>query len=122
MCLFNELYAAMIGGSLPTLRGRSAKAPAGEKTTAAFYFQVIHPDAISGGDFAKGRDQMENLKTVLKDVFGHGNENCILPGQLEAEARKKSDAAGGLHFTAAELMEFNQLADEIGAAPLEPVD
>jgi LDH2 family malate/lactate/ureidoglycolate dehydrogenase len=122
MCLINELYAGLIGGSLPTLRGRSAKAPAGEKTTAAFYFQVIHPDAISGADFAKGRDQMENLKVVLKDVFGHGNEGCILPGQLEAEARKKSDDAGGLHFTAAELSEFNELAAEIGVAPLEAID
>ena len=122
MCLINELYAGLIGGSLPTLRGRASKAPAGEKTTAAFYFQVIHPDAISGADFAKGRDQMENLKAVLKDVFGHGNEGCILPGQLEAEARKKSDDAGGLHFTAAELTEFNQLAAEIGVAPLEAID
>jgi LDH2 family malate/lactate/ureidoglycolate dehydrogenase len=122
MCLINELYAGLIGGSLPTLRGRAAQAPAGEKTTASFYFQVIHPDAISGGNFVNGRDQMENLKVVLKDIFGHGNENCILPGQFEAEARKKSDAAGGLHFTAAELMEFNQLAAELGVKELEPID
>jgi L-2-hydroxycarboxylate dehydrogenase (NAD+) len=121
MCLINELYAGLIGGSLPTLRGRPALAPAGEKTATAFYFQVIHPDAISGGAFARGRDQMENLKVVLQDVFGHGNEGCILPGQFEAEARKRSDDAGGLHFTAAELEEFKQLADEIGAAPLLPM-
>ncbi len=122
MCLINELYAGLIGGSLPTLRGRGPKAPAGEKTTAAFYFQVIHPDAISGGDFAKGRSQMENLATVLGDIFGHGNEGCTLPGQLEAEARKRSDSAGGLLFTAAELSEFNQLAAELGAPPLEAID
>jgi L-2-hydroxycarboxylate dehydrogenase (NAD+) len=121
MCLINELYGSLIGGSLPTLRGRAEKAPAGEKTTAAFYFQVIHPDAISGRDFAKGRGQMENLATVLKDIFGHGNENCILPGQFEAEARKRSDAAGGLHFTEAELAEFNELAKELGIPGLEPI-
>lgn len=121
MCLINEIYAGFIGGSIPTLRGRSALAPAGEKTGTAFYFQVIHPDAISGGDFAKGRDQLENLKVVLKDVFGHGNEGCILPGQFEAEARKRSDAAGGLHFTAAELAEFDQLAAELGVPALEPI-
>jgi L-2-hydroxycarboxylate dehydrogenase (NAD+) len=121
MCLINELYGSLIGGSLPTLRGRAEKAPAGEKTTAAFYFQVIHPDAISGRDFAKGRGQMENLATVLKDIFDHGNENCILPGQFEAEARKRSDAAGGLHFTEAELAEFNELAKELGIPTLEPI-
>jgi LDH2 family malate/lactate/ureidoglycolate dehydrogenase len=121
MCLINELYAGLIGGSLPTLRGRPAVAPADEKTTTAFYFQVIHPDAISGGAFAKGRDQMANLAEVIKDVFGHGNEGCILPGQFEAEARKRSDEAGGLHFTAAELAEFNELATELGLPALEPL-
>ncbi|WP_193214103.1 Ldh family oxidoreductase [Luteolibacter marinus] len=119
MCLLNELYGSLIGGSLPTLRGRPAKAPEDEKTSSSFYFQVIHPDAISGGAFAKGRDQMANLKAVLDDVLGHGNEACIVPGQFEAEARKRSDAAGGLHFTAAELAEFGELAAEIGVAPLE---
>lgn len=121
MCLINELYGSLIGGSLPTLRGRAEKAPAGEKTTAAFYFQVIHPDAISGRDFAKGQGQMENLATVLKDIFGHGNEGCVLPGQFEAEARKRSDAAGGLHFTEAELAEFNELAKELGIPGLTPI-
>lgn len=114
MCLLNELYGALIGGSLPTLRGRPTAAPADEKTTTTFYFQVIHPDAVSGGAFAKGRNQNANLKQVLADIFGHGNEGCILPGQFEAEARKRSDEAGGLHFTEAELKEFNELAAEIG--------
>jgi L-2-hydroxycarboxylate dehydrogenase (NAD+) len=61
---------------------------------------------------------MANLKQVLADIFGHGNEGCILPGQFEAEARKRSDEAGGLHFTEAELKEFNELAAEIGEAGL----
>ncbi len=121
MCLINELYAGLIGGSLPTLRGRPALAPGDEKTTTAFYFQVIHPEAISGGAFAKGRDQMANLAEVIKDIFDHGNEGCILPGQFEAEARKRSDEAGGLHFTAAELAEFNELAADLGLPGLEPI-
>lgn len=118
MCLINEIYGALIGGSLPTLRGRAALAPADEKTTASFYFQVIHPDAISGLDFAKGRSQGENLAAVLQDIFGHGNEDCMLPGKPEADARKRSDEAGGLHFTEAEVAEFNELAAQLGLDPL----
>ncbi len=113
MSLVNELVGGLIGGSLPTIRGRAEQAPEGEKTTPTFYFQVIHPDAMAGS-FTKGRTQQENLGAVIKDILGHGNENCMLPGQLEAEGRKKSDTANGLLFTAAEIGEFNELADEIG--------
>lgn len=112
LALINELVAALIGGSLPTLRSRQA--PEGEKRTCCFYFQVIHPDAISSGLFAKGRTRQENLKAVLADVFGHGNETCTLPGQPEAEAAATTRAAGGLLFTAAEIAEFNVLARECG--------
>jgi hypothetical protein len=38
----------------------------------------------------------------------------MLPGQLEANARKQSDTNGGLLFTAAEVAEFNELNREIG--------
>ena len=117
MCLLNEIFGGLIGGSLPTIRGRE-NADKSEKTTMAFYFHVIHPDAISGGHFAKGRSQIENLKAVLDDILGHGNENAMLPGQIEANARKASDAAGGLHFTPAEIAEFNELARELGVAEL----
>jgi L-2-hydroxycarboxylate dehydrogenase (NAD+) len=112
LALINEIVAAMIGGSLPTLRNRQA--PADEKRTCCFYFQVIHPDAISGGLFAKGRSQQENLKAVLTDVFGHGNEACTLPGQPEANAAARTAKAGGLLFSAAEIGEFNALAKECG--------
>lgn len=117
LALINELVAALIGGSLPTLRGRPV--PEGEKSSAAFYFQVIHPDAMGSGLFAKERTQSENLKVVLDDILGHGNENCLLPGQIEAEAAAKSAAAGGLLFTSAEIESFNELASESGHAPIE---
>jgi L-2-hydroxycarboxylate dehydrogenase (NAD+) len=83
-----------------------------------FYFHVIHPEALSGRNFAKGRSQIENLKAVLDDILGHGNDKAMLPGELEANARKASDAAGGLHFTPAEIAEFNELARELGVAEL----
>ena len=113
LSLINELMGALIGGSLPTHRGRAVPSP-GEKSTSAFYFQVIHPDALSGKNFANGRTQIENLSAVIHDILGHGNDNAMLPGQLEANARKQSDANGGLLFTAAEIAEFNEINHELG--------
>ena len=112
LSLINELMAAYIGGSLPTLRSRWADD--GDKHTCAFYFQVIHPDAVAGGDFAKGRDQAANVKAVLEDVVGHGNDKVIFPGQLEAQAATRTESCGGLLFSAAEIEEFNELAVECG--------
>jgi ureidoglycolate dehydrogenase (NAD+) len=112
LALINELVAGLIGGSLPTLRCRTA--PAEEKKTPCFYFQVIHPDALNAGAFACGRDQSANIKAVIDDILGHGNESCMLPGQPEARAAAKTKAAGGLQFTAAEIAEFNVIAQECG--------
>ncbi|MEI6605671.1 MAG: Ldh family oxidoreductase [Verrucomicrobiota bacterium] len=116
LSLINEIFGGLIGGSLPTLRGRPILTP-GEKNTPVFYFQVIHPDALSGGGFACGRSQKENLTAVIGDILGHGNEAAMLPGQLEATARHRSDAAGGLLFTPAEIAEFNELAVALGQPP-----
>ena len=120
LSLINELVAALIGGSLPTLRSRPA--PEGEKRTCTFYFQVIHPDALNAGAFACGRDQSANVKAVLADIFGHGNEACTLPGQPEAEAAQASARAGGLLFTSAEIAEFNSVAEGLGLPPWHPRD
>ena len=113
MCLINEIMAGFIGGSLPTLRSREI--PEGEKRTPSFYFQVIHPDAVSGGAFACGRDQAQNVKAVIEDIVGHGNEKVFLPGQDFAAAAERSGAADGLLFSAAEIGEFNELAREVGS-------
>jgi L-2-hydroxycarboxylate dehydrogenase (NAD+) len=110
LMLINELVAALIGGSL--LRGLPV--PEGEKSSAAFYFQVIHPDAMNAGLFAEGRTQAENLKKVMDDILGHGNENSLWPGQIEAEAARQTRQAGGLLFTAAELDSFAEIASECG--------
>ena len=120
LSLINELVGAFIGGSLPTLRSR--KIPEGEKRTPTFYFQVIHPDAISGGAFAKGRSQSENVKAVIEDVLGHGNENCILPGQIEAQWADRVHRAGGLLFSEAEIKAFNEIAEECKLAPWDSAE
>ena len=119
LSLINELVGGFIGGSLPTLRSRPEQASADEKTTPNFFFQVMHPDALSCGAFAKGRTQKTNVKAVLDDVMGHGNRDagrCILPGELEYQAACASEKAGGLIFTEAEMQEFKTLANEVGIA------
>lgn len=116
LSLLNELMAALIGGSLPTIRARPQVAPKGEKTTCNFFFQVIHPDALSSTSFALGRDQVANVRAVIQDILGHGNENCMLPGQIEHEAASRTEAAGGLIFTQAELDAFDELAKSVGHA------
>jgi LDH2 family malate/lactate/ureidoglycolate dehydrogenase len=116
--LIDELWGAFIGGSLPTLRGRGPGA-AGEKHTPAFFFQAIHPDAVSGGAFAHGRSQQQNVEAVLRDIRGHGNEGVLLPGQPEAEAAAATARHGGLLFTRAEMEAFAEIARECGQPPWE---
>lgn len=119
LSLVNEIVAALIGGSLPTIRSRPQLAGPGEKTTPNFFFQVIHPEALSCGAFAAGRNQARNVKAVLDDILGHGNREtgrCLLPGEIEHIAAKRSEQAGGLIFTQAEIDEFAHIADEVGVA------
>ena len=94
---------------------RGAGGP-GEKHTPQFFFQCIKPDALGCGDFAAGRSQSENVKAVIDDILGHGNlppeGSAMLPGKLEADAAARSQTAGGLIFTEAEVKEFEHLASE----------
>lgn len=113
LSLIDELWGAFIGGSLPTLRSRWDRQPE-EKHTPCFYFQVVHPEAVSGGAFALGRNQQQNVKAVIEDILGHGNEKCMLPGQIEAQAAARTRKNGGLLFTEAEIKAFNELAEEAG--------
>jgi L-2-hydroxycarboxylate dehydrogenase (NAD+) len=112
LSLIDELYAAFTGGSLPTLRSRWNAGPAGEKHTPSFFFQCIRPDALDCGGFAMNRSQLQNVRDVIDDILGHGNEKCVLPGQPEAEAARRSDEAGGLVFTRAEIDAFAAIARE----------
>ena len=112
LSLIDELYAAYSGGSLPTLRSRWGTGPKDEKHTPNFVFQCIRPDAIAGNDFAQGRTQAQNVKAVIDDVRGHGNENVLLPGEPEARFAKLSAKHGGLLFTKAEIDAFAEFARE----------
>lgn len=118
LSLINELYGALIGGSLPTLRSRWADD--GDKHTPCFFFQVIHPEALSGGAFAKGRSQQENLKAVLEDIFQGGNQACVIPGQFEARHARRCRRNGGLLFSMAEIEAFGEIAAECGETPWSP--
>jgi L-2-hydroxycarboxylate dehydrogenase (NAD+) len=112
LSLMNELVGGFIGGSLPTIRNRWTQVPEGEKGTCCFFFQVWKPEAMNAGMFAKGRTQAENVKAVIGDILGHGNESCLLPGQPEAQAAARSAKNGGLLFSEAEINAFNELAAE----------
>lgn len=112
LALIDELYAAYIGGSLPTIRNRWDKVPADEKGTCCFFFQCIRPDAISAEAFASRRTQNQNVKAVLADIIGHGNEKAMLPGQIEANGAALSAKYGGLLFTAAEIDALDHIAQE----------
>jgi len=114
LSLINELTGAFIGGSLPTIRSRPEKAGAGEKTTTNFFFQVIHPEAMDCGLFAQRRNQAQNIKAVISDILGPGNEKCMLPGQIEHEAAERSKRNSGLVFTEAEVGALKEIADECG--------
>lgn len=113
LSLINELVAAFIGGSLPTLRSRWQVATS-EKQTPCFYFQVIHPDALSGSAFSGGRTQAANVQAVLDDILSNGNESCLLPGQPEHEAATRSARNQGLLFTQAEMDALNVFAEQAG--------
>jgi len=121
LALMNEIIGAFIGGSLPTIRNRWDQAE-GDKATCTFFFQVWHPDAMNAGAFAKGRNQSQNVKAVIDDILGHGNEGCMLPGQIEAQAAARSAKNGGLLFTEAEIQAFNEIAAEIRKPAWKPAD
>jgi L-2-hydroxycarboxylate dehydrogenase (NAD+) len=114
LSLIDELYAAYTGGSLPTIRNRWDKVPAGEKGTCCFFFQCIRPEAVSGHAFAAGRSQTQNVKAVLADIQGHGNDKILWPGQLEAAGAALTAKHGGLLFTKAEIDAIKHIADEAG--------
>jgi L-2-hydroxycarboxylate dehydrogenase (NAD+) len=74
---------------------------------------------MSGGAFAKKCSQTDNVKAVIQDILGHGNEKCLLPGQPEAKAAELTKKHGGLLFSKAEIEAFNEIGREYGETPWE---
>jgi ureidoglycolate dehydrogenase (NAD+) len=116
--LINELYAAYTGGFLPTLRGQSGGK--GQKASSCYYFQAMRPEALGAGSFADGKARQANVKAVIDDILGHGNDRAILPGQLEHEAAELSRKHGGLLFSENEIKEFAAVFQEAGVKGFAP--
>lgn len=116
--LVNELVAALIGSGVPTQRGRFSKGPGDTtKRTPAFFFLVLRPEALSSHRYGAGPDASANLRAVLADILGPGNESTLLPGQKEAEHAQRSARLNGLLFTATELDAFDRIALDLGLPP-----
>ena len=77
---------------------------------------------MRGNDYVKGRSQIQNVKAVIEDILGHGNEKCLLPGQPEANWGALSKQHGGLLFKPAEIEELNHIIHEVGEAPWNSAD
>jgi LDH2 family malate/lactate/ureidoglycolate dehydrogenase len=54
------------------------------------------------------------VQAVLKDILGHGNEKCVLPGQLEFQSIQESKQHGGILFTQSEVDALAEIAKENG--------
>jgi len=115
LALVNELLAAFTGSGIPYLRGKWNEGPADEKHTPHFFFQCIKAEALDCDNFPAGRTQKTNVKAVIEDIRNHGNDNVMLPGQLEANAAALTAKYGGLLFTKAEIDAFNEIATACGA-------
>ncbi|HEV8541999.1 MAG TPA: Ldh family oxidoreductase [Verrucomicrobiae bacterium] len=113
--LIDEIFAAMIGGYLPKLRGHPAAY--GEKNSSCFHFMAIHPEALSSGEYVGGCGMEQNVQLVLEDILA-GNEGARLPGAKAAAWRERCRSAGGLLFTESETNALNELARDGGVLEL----
>jgi hypothetical protein len=54
------------------------------RSSLQFLFSGDSPRGGQWWGLLRDAAQAENLKAVLDDILGHGNDTCLLPGQLEA--------------------------------------
>ena len=79
-----EAFAALIGGSAPSLRGKFKQGKKGEKHNCCFFFIGIKPASLSGRSFARGRTQAQNLDHVLDSIKLDGGGKIRYPGERRA--------------------------------------
>jgi L-2-hydroxycarboxylate dehydrogenase (NAD+) len=120
LSLVDELYGAYIGGGLPTIRGHKDEAGDGRNRASCYVFQAIKPDAMAAASFKSRADQDANVKAVLEDILGHGNDRAILPGKIEHDAFLRSQKEGGLLFTEAEVREFTEVFEKASVKGFDP--
>ncbi len=120
LSLIDELYGAYIGGGLPTIRGHKDDAGDGRNRASCYVFQAIKPEAMGVGTFSSRAEQDANVKAILGDILGHGNDGAMLPGKIEHQAFLKSQKEGGLIFTEAEVREFTEVFAAAGVKGFDP--
>jgi len=120
LSLIDELYAAYTGGGLPTIRGHKDEAGDGRNRASCYVFQAIKPEAMAAASFKSRAEQDANVKAVIEDILGHGNDKAILPGKIEHDAFLRSQKEGGLLFTEAEIREFTEVFAKAGVKGFDP--
>jgi len=88
------------------------------KRSSCYYFQAMRPEALAAGSFAEGGYQA-NVKAVIGDILGHGNDRSLLPGQIEHQNAQLSATHGGLLFTDNEIAEFVEVFTAAGVKGFE---
>ena len=114
LSLVVEMIAALIGGSTPTLRGKFGQGKKGEKHNCAFFFIGISPRALSGGMFACGRSQRQNLRHVLTSIRRDGGGKIRFPGERRFEWLKLAKHHHAVLLPEHSAVEVVRLAETVG--------
>jgi ureidoglycolate dehydrogenase (NAD+) len=108
LALADEFFAALIGGSLPTIRGRDPVP--GAKQTPMLLFPGHPPRSPLRRSLRRRPLSSRKRQSRPHDILSHGNEHCLLPGELEARWAQKCARNGGLLFSRHEIRQLNQIA------------
>ena len=119
LALFIELFFALVGSSIPILRGHR-EIPEGEYNTAGFFFFAIDPEKLAGDSYACGRSAAENLQTVIDSVITL-NGHARMPGEKKYAFRERTDKENALLFPEHLISEFHTYARKYGV-PFPAVD
>ena len=113
LSLIDELYAAYIGGSLPTIRNRWDKVPAGREGHLLLLLPV-HPARRDERRRLRRGPQPERRTSRRSSTTSSATAmtSACSPGQIEAAGAALSQKHGGLLFTEAEVKALAEIAAE----------